>query len=161
MTLCELRTAEFHSIPLECEVFSEEGGLSDRAPHGICVEWVYLLEESDLLLSHTEHFPGVLSLGPVILAICVKFVRRFLSELPFSECVLIAQLCFAYQRSNEKGAELEQWSCLCALISEYIKTSRSRSTGMLVSRRLHISAISCNARRKRTKRIRVGNHCFW
>ncbi|KAI9511671.1 hypothetical protein F5148DRAFT_266572 [Russula earlei] len=38
MTLCELRTAEFHSIPLECEVFSEEGGLSDRALHGICVE---------------------------------------------------------------------------------------------------------------------------
>ena len=40
MTLCELRTAEFHSIPLECEVFLEEGlgGLSDRTPHGICVE---------------------------------------------------------------------------------------------------------------------------
>ena len=38
MTLCELRTAEFHSIPLECEGFLEEGGLSDRAPHGICVE---------------------------------------------------------------------------------------------------------------------------
>jgi hypothetical protein len=39
MTLCELKTAEFHSIPLECEAFLEEGGLIDRAPHGICVEW--------------------------------------------------------------------------------------------------------------------------
>ena len=48
MTLCELRTAEFHSIPLECEVFLDEGGLSDSAPHGICVEWAHLLEESDL-----------------------------------------------------------------------------------------------------------------
>lgn len=38
MTLCELRTAEFHSIPLECEVFWEEGTLGGRAPHGICVE---------------------------------------------------------------------------------------------------------------------------
>lgn len=44
MTLCELRTAEFHSIPLECEAFFEESGLSDRASHGICVEWAYLLE---------------------------------------------------------------------------------------------------------------------
>jgi hypothetical protein len=43
MTLCELRTAEFHSIPLECEVFLEEEGLSDRALHGICVEWAYSL----------------------------------------------------------------------------------------------------------------------
>lgn len=38
MTLCELRTAEVHSIPLECEVFLEEGGLSDSPSHGICVE---------------------------------------------------------------------------------------------------------------------------
>ncbi|KAH9996205.1 hypothetical protein BJV77DRAFT_942439, partial [Russula vinacea] len=38
MTLCELRTAEFHSIPLECEVFLEEGESSGRAPHGTCVE---------------------------------------------------------------------------------------------------------------------------
>ncbi|KAI0251910.1 hypothetical protein BJV78DRAFT_1282137 [Lactifluus subvellereus] len=38
MTLCELRTAEFHSIPLECEVFLEEGGLRDRALHSVCVE---------------------------------------------------------------------------------------------------------------------------
>jgi hypothetical protein len=38
MTLCELRTAEAHSIPLECEVFLEEGGLDDLAPHSICVE---------------------------------------------------------------------------------------------------------------------------
>ena len=74
MTLCELRTAEFHSIPLECEAFFEESGLSDRASHGICVEWAYLLEVSIHLLSHTEHFPGVLSHGPVIPAICVKFV---------------------------------------------------------------------------------------
>jgi hypothetical protein len=48
MTLCELRTAEFHSIPLECEIFLEEGGSSERAPHGTCVEWVYLLEVFDL-----------------------------------------------------------------------------------------------------------------
>lgn len=48
MTLCELRTAEFHSIPLECEVFLEEGGLGDRALHGICVEWAYSLGGSDL-----------------------------------------------------------------------------------------------------------------
>ncbi len=47
MTLCELRTAEVHSIPLECEVFLEEGGLSGRTPHGICVEWVHLFEESN------------------------------------------------------------------------------------------------------------------
>ncbi|KAI9444265.1 hypothetical protein H4582DRAFT_1807497 [Lactarius indigo] len=38
MTLCELRTAEFHSIPLECEVFLEEGASGGRASHGICVE---------------------------------------------------------------------------------------------------------------------------
>jgi hypothetical protein len=40
MTLCELRTAEFHSIPLECEVFSdlEEGTSGGRTPHGVCVE---------------------------------------------------------------------------------------------------------------------------
>ena len=38
MTLCELRTAEFHSIPLECEFFLEEGASGVRAPHGICVE---------------------------------------------------------------------------------------------------------------------------
>jgi hypothetical protein len=37
MTLCELRTAEFHSIPLECEVLLEEGA-SGGAPHGVCVE---------------------------------------------------------------------------------------------------------------------------
>ena len=41
MTLCELRTAGIHSIPLECEVFLEEGGPGDHAPHGICVEWAY------------------------------------------------------------------------------------------------------------------------
>ncbi|KAI0305132.1 hypothetical protein B0F90DRAFT_1625372 [Multifurca ochricompacta] len=40
MTLCELRTAESHSIPLECEAFLDldEGKPVDRAPHGICVE---------------------------------------------------------------------------------------------------------------------------
>lgn len=38
MTLCELRTAEFHSIPLECEAFLEEGGLGDRASPSVCVE---------------------------------------------------------------------------------------------------------------------------
>jgi hypothetical protein len=38
MTLCELRTAQVHSIPIECEVFREEGGLGDSAPHSICVE---------------------------------------------------------------------------------------------------------------------------
>jgi hypothetical protein len=48
MTLCELRTAGIHSIPLECEVFSEEGESGDRAPHGNCVEWAYLLEALDL-----------------------------------------------------------------------------------------------------------------
>jgi hypothetical protein len=48
MTLCELRTAEFHSIPLECEVFLEEGESSGRAPHGTCVEWAYLLDVFDL-----------------------------------------------------------------------------------------------------------------
>jgi len=48
MTLCELRTAGIHSIPLECEEFLEEGGSGDRAPHGICVEWASLLVVSDL-----------------------------------------------------------------------------------------------------------------
>lgn len=43
MTLCELRTAGIHSIPLECEAFLEEGGSGDYANHGICVEWVYYL----------------------------------------------------------------------------------------------------------------------
>jgi hypothetical protein len=38
MTLCELRTAEVHSIPLECELFLEEGWLGDHTPHSICVE---------------------------------------------------------------------------------------------------------------------------
>ena len=38
MTLCELRTAKFHSIPLECEVLLEEGVSGGRAPHGVCVE---------------------------------------------------------------------------------------------------------------------------
>jgi hypothetical protein len=48
MTLCELRTAGIHSIPLECEEFLEERGSGDRVLHGICVEWASLLEISDL-----------------------------------------------------------------------------------------------------------------
>ena len=104
MTLCELRTAEFHSIPLECEAFWEESGLSDRAPHGICVEWAYLLDVSISLLSHAERFPGALSPGPVILGTCVKFVCWLLFGIAFLlTASSIAQLCFAYQRSNEKG----------------------------------------------------------
>ncbi|KAF8491871.1 hypothetical protein F5888DRAFT_1619620, partial [Russula emetica] len=75
MTLCELRTAEFHSIPLECEVFLEEGGLSDRAPHGICVE---------ALSRSTQSWASY---------------SGYLREIP--------QLCFAYQRSNEKDLALE------------------------------------------------------
>lgn len=50
MTLCELQTAESHSIPLECEVFLEEGGLDGRTPHGVCVERVHPLETFDLFL---------------------------------------------------------------------------------------------------------------
>ncbi|KAF8480116.1 hypothetical protein DFH94DRAFT_460798 [Russula ochroleuca] len=75
MTLCELRTAEFHSIPLECEVFLEEGGLSERAPHGICVE---------ALSRSTQSWASY---------------SGYLREIP--------QLCFAYQRSNEKDLALE------------------------------------------------------
>jgi hypothetical protein len=67
------------------------------------------------LLSHTEHFPEALSLGPVIPVIYVKFVRRYFSELAFADSVLIAQLCFAYQRSNEKGAELGSDGPACGL----------------------------------------------
>ncbi|KAH9000803.1 Tht1-like nuclear fusion protein-domain-containing protein [Lactarius hatsudake] len=77
MTLCELRTAEFHSIPLECEVFLEEGpGASGgRAPHGICVE---------ALSRSTQSWASY---------------SGYLREIP--------QLCFAYQRSNEKDLALE------------------------------------------------------
>ncbi|KAH9174697.1 hypothetical protein EDB89DRAFT_2067271 [Lactarius sanguifluus] len=71
MTLCELRTAEFHSIPLECEVFLEEKAPGGRAPHGICVE---------ALSRSTQSWASY---------------SGYLREIP--------QLCFAYQRSNEKG----------------------------------------------------------
>ncbi|KAH8998113.1 Tht1-like nuclear fusion protein-domain-containing protein [Lactarius akahatsu] len=75
MTLCELRTAEFHSIPLECEVFLEEGASGGRAPHGICVE---------ALSRSTQSWASY---------------SGYLREIP--------QLCFAYQRSNEKDLALE------------------------------------------------------
>ncbi|KAI9458871.1 hypothetical protein BJY52DRAFT_1267638 [Lactarius psammicola] len=75
MTLCELRTAEFHSIPLECEVFLEEGDSGGRAPHGICVE---------ALSRSTQSWASY---------------SGYLREIP--------QLCFAYQRSNEKDLALE------------------------------------------------------
>ncbi|KAI0292895.1 hypothetical protein BC826DRAFT_1017394 [Russula brevipes] len=75
MTLCELRTAEFHSIPLECEAFLEDGGLGDRAHHGICVE---------ALSRSTQSWASY---------------SGYLREIP--------QLCFAYQRSNEKYLALE------------------------------------------------------
>ncbi|KAH9057954.1 hypothetical protein EDB83DRAFT_1038177 [Lactarius deliciosus] len=75
MTLCELRTAEFHSIPLECEVFLEEGTSGGRAPHGICVE---------ALSRSTQSWASY---------------SGYLREIP--------QLCFAYQRSNEKDLALE------------------------------------------------------
>jgi hypothetical protein len=88
MTLCELRTAEFHSIPLECEVFLEEGGLSDRAPHGICVEWAYLLEESDLF----THLYRALSRSTQSWASYSGYLREIRTqapfpELPFADCV--------------------------------------------------------------------------
>ncbi|KAH9990983.1 hypothetical protein BJV74DRAFT_920534 [Russula compacta] len=80
MTLCELQTAEFHSIPLECEVFLEEGGLDGRTPHGICVERVHYRALSRSTQSWASY-------------------SGYLREIP--------QLCFAYQRSNEKDLALE------------------------------------------------------
>jgi hypothetical protein len=115
MTLCELRTAGFHSIPLECEVFLEEGESSNRAPHGICVECAYLLEESDLF---TQLYRA-LSRSTQSWASYSGYLREIRTQvpfrLPFVDCVLIAQLCFAYQRSNEKGAELGSDGPACAL----------------------------------------------
>jgi hypothetical protein len=81
MTLCELRTAEFHSIPLECEVFLEEGGLSDRAPHGICVEWAYLLEESDLF---TQPYRA-LSRSTQSWASYSGYLREIRTQVPFQK----------------------------------------------------------------------------
>jgi hypothetical protein len=83
MTLCELRTAEFHSIPLECEVFLEEGGLSDRAPHGICVEWAtrYLLEASDLF---TQPYRA-LSRSTQSWASYSGYLREIRTPVPLSE----------------------------------------------------------------------------
>lgn len=75
MTLCELRTAEFHSIPLECEAFLEEGTSGGRTLHGICVE---------ALSRSTQSWASY---------------SGYLREIP--------QLCFAYQRSNEKDLALE------------------------------------------------------
>ncbi|KAN0127225.1 hypothetical protein V8E53_014945 [Lactarius tabidus] len=75
MTLCELRTAEFHSIPLECEVLLEEGTTGGRMPHGVCVE---------ALSRSTQSWASY---------------SGYLREIP--------QLCFAYQRSNEKDLALE------------------------------------------------------
>ena len=82
MTLCELRTAEFHSIPLECEVFLEEGGLSDRAPHGICVEWAYLFKESDLF---TQPYRA-LSRSTQSWASYSGYLREIRTRFPFLNC---------------------------------------------------------------------------
>jgi hypothetical protein len=108
MTLCELRTAEFHSIPLECELFLEEGGSIDSAPHGICVEWACLFSRSLQFFTQPHR---ALSRSTQSWASYSGYLREIRTQVSFVNCFLltvflIAQLCFAYQRSNEKGAEL-------------------------------------------------------
>jgi hypothetical protein len=85
MTLCELRTAESHSIPLECEVFLEEGASSDRAPHGICVEWAYILEESDLF---TQPYRA-LSRSTQSWASYSGYLREIRTQAPFQIFLLL------------------------------------------------------------------------
>jgi hypothetical protein len=82
MTLCELQTAEFHSIPLECEVFMEEGRLSDRAPHGICVEWVYL---SRSLIYFTQPYRA-LSRSTQSWASYSGYLREIRMQILFQNC---------------------------------------------------------------------------
>jgi len=85
----------------------EEGRLSDRAPHGICVEWVYL---SRSLIYFTQPYRA-LSRSTQSWASYSGYLREIRTQILFRIAflliaLLIAQLCFAYQRSNEKGAEL-------------------------------------------------------
>ena len=87
MTLCELRTAEFHSIPLECEVFLEEEGSSDRAPHGICVEWAYLLKESELFTQPYRALSRSTQSWASYSGYLREIRRHIPFQLPFSDCL--------------------------------------------------------------------------
>ncbi|KAH9968210.1 hypothetical protein BC827DRAFT_1171024 [Russula dissimulans] len=110
MTLCELRTAEFHSIPLECEVFSEEGGLDDHVPHGICVE---------ALSRSTQSWASY---------------SGYLREIP--------QLCFAYQRGNEKDLALEIYRNATIEKIAYIRHLMQRAEREVEERTLWKSLLS-------------------